>query len=191
MFRMLVAGSIVAAVLAAPASAAVFVVSSVGNASTGGAGLATVSLDAGQAFRVSVAADDLWSAGALPRWSNANGLTGNLLATGSDESGETAGTLIGRSFGAFTQSGHSAPYGALVGRIGGVFQTLGTSFNGTAWSSGTLELFYWDSNNNDNFGSVATTISLVPEPASWLMLVAGFGLVGMAARRRQPGSVLA
>jgi streptogramin lyase len=29
------------------------------------------------------------------------------------------------------------------------------------------------------------TISFVPEPASWAMLIAGFGLVGMAARRRR------
>ena len=31
----------------------------------------------------------------------------------------------------------------------------------------------------------------VPEPASWAMLIAGFGLVGMAARRRNSVSVLA
>jgi hypothetical protein len=27
----------------------------------------------------------------------------------------------------------------------------------------------------------------VPEPASWAMLIAGFGLVGAVARRRQQG----
>ena len=31
----------------------------------------------------------------------------------------------------------------------------------------------------------------VPEPATWAMLITGFGLVGMAARRRRPVSVLA
>ena len=29
----------------------------------------------------------------------------------------------------------------------------------------------------------------VPEPATWEMLIAGFGLVGAAARRRRAGSV--
>ena len=31
----------------------------------------------------------------------------------------------------------------------------------------------------------------IPEPATWAMLITGFGLVGMAARRRRPASVLA
>jgi hypothetical protein len=33
------------------------------------------------------------------------------------------------------------------------------------------------------------TISVVPEPASWAMLIAGFGLVGAAARRRRQAGV--
>jgi hypothetical protein len=34
------------------------------------------------------------------------------------------------------------------------------------------------------FLAAVTTAGAVPEPASWAMLIAGFGLVGMAARRR-------
>lgn len=155
------------------------------NSSSGGTPKATVALTAGQALTISVAPTDLWSAGALPRWSNANGLTGNQFATGTDESGEAAGTLIGTSFGLWPQNGFSAPYGALVGRIGSAYQLIGTSFNGAAWGTGTLDLFYWDSNNDDNFQSITASISAaVPEPASWAMLIAGFGLVGAAARRR-------
>ena len=33
--------------------------------------------------------------------------------------------------------------------------------------------------------------SAVPEPASWAMLIAGFGIIGMTARRRQPRHVFA
>jgi hypothetical protein len=33
--------------------------------------------------------------------------------------------------------------------------------------------------------------SVVPEPASWAMLLAGFGLIGAAARRRRPTPVIA
>ncbi len=33
--------------------------------------------------------------------------------------------------------------------------------------------------------------SVVPEPASWAMMIAGFGLIGLVARRRRTGGVLA
>jgi hypothetical protein len=67
-----------------------------GNSSSGGIGLLTgVSLTFGQAFSVSAGANDLWSAGALPRWSNADGLTGIRLANASDDSGQVPGTIIG------------------------------------------------------------------------------------------------
>ena len=80
------------------ARAALFAVDAFTNSSSGsGVGLNTgIVLSAGQAFTVTAAADDLWSAGALPRWSNADGLIGDTFATGTDESGEPAGT---QSFG--------------------------------------------------------------------------------------------
>ena len=37
-----------------------------------------------------------------------------------------------------------------------------------------------------NFNLTATAAPAVPEPASWAMMIAGFGLVGTAMRRRQP-----
>lgn len=36
-------------------------------------------------------------------------------------------------------------------------------------------------------GGIAEPVTIVPEPASWAMLVLGFGVVGMVARRRRPG----
>lgn len=44
-----------------------------------------------------------------------------------------------------------------------------------------------------NIGGVGTisTIPAVPEPATWAMLIAGFGLVGAAARRRDRKTVVA
>ena len=41
------------------------------------------------------------------------------------------------------------------------------------------------------FESDNNTISLIPEPESWLLLIAGFGLVGTRLRRRPTGIVLA
>jgi hypothetical protein len=178
------------AMVPAAASAEVVVVDARANSSTGGVGAATSFVfTAGQAFRVQSSLTDLWSAGALPRWSNANGLTGNLFATGSDESGQAAGTLIGQNFGLHNQGGLSAPFGALVARFGGpggVYQLIGASFIGTAAGNGPLELFYWDSNNGDNRGSITfNVLAGVPEPASWAFMILGFGVVGAAVRRRK------
>ena len=178
-------GAAAAVLSALPANAAIVVVDALGNSSSGGTGAASgLTLSPGDIFSIDVDPADLWSAGALPRWSNADGLTGNLFATGSDESGESAGTLIGQDFGAWNQAGLSAPYGSLVGEIGGVYQLLGSNFTGAAWGAGDLNLYYWDSNNADNAGSISANVSLVPEPATWGLLVGGLGLVGAAMRRR-------
>lgn len=173
---------------ASAASAATVVVNAMANSSTGGSGASTgVVLGLGDLFTVTVDGDDLWSAGALPRWSDANGLDGDLYATGTDESGESAGTLIGTGppmFPNWVQDGLSAPYGSLVGKLGSTYKFLGTSFSGAAWGSGELTLFYWDSNAGDNSQFITATVTAVPEPMTWTLMIGGFGLAGMALRRR-------
>jgi len=181
-----------ATAIAGAAGAATFIVDAQANSSSGGVGVATINLTAGQNFTVSVDPNDLWNAGALPRWSNADGLTHDTFATGTDDSGEAAGTHIGTDFGTWTQGNLTAPFGTLVGELNGVFHVLGTSFSGAAWDTGTLELFYWDSNNGDNtqFITAAVNTALVPEPATWALMIGGFGLAGaMLRRRRMAGAV--
>jgi len=180
-------GTAIAALAVAPgASAATLVqVNAQANSSSGGTGALTgLIMGVGQQFTVSVNPNDLWNAGDLPRWSNANGLTGNLLATGTDDSGQSAGTLIGQNFGLHTSNGLSAPYGSLVGSIGGVYKLLGTNFSGQSWGAGELLLYYWDSNSGDNSQFVTASVAAVPEPSTWALMIAGFGIVGMAMRRR-------
>ena len=110
-----------------PAMAADFVVDAAANRSSGGTGLNTgLAYNAGDTLTVSAGLGDLWNAGALPRWSNADGLTGPLFATGTDDSGYAAGTQIGASFGTWSQGSLSAPYGSLVGQLGGIYQLLGS-----------------------------------------------------------------
>lgn len=155
------------------------------NSSSGGTP-ATISLTAGS-FTVTAGANDLWNAGALPRWSNADGLVGDRFATGTDESGQPAGTKIGQAFiPPWTQGGLTAPYGALVGEIGlGPFFLIGTSFTGFSPSNDTLKLFYWDLNFEDNSGSITAFVTAVPEASTWAMMIFGFFGVGLAAYRRK------
>ena len=172
--------------MASGANAATFIVDAAANSSSGGTPLASIFLNAGDSFTVSSSLNDLWNAGSLPRWSDGNGLVGPRFASALDDSGEAPGTQIGQLFTPlWTQNGHTSAYGSLVGEIGGVYQTLGANFSGPAWGTGTLNLSYWDSNSGDNTGSIAFAIGAVPEPATWLSMILGFGLVGGALRRRR------
>lgn len=168
------------------AQAAVFVVDSAANSSSGGTGLATFTVAAGQRIRFNSSTNDLWSLGALPRFSDGNGLVADRFATALDDSGQPVGTKIGQNFNLWTQNGLSAPYGILVGEIGGVYRALGANGIETAWGSGTLNLYNWDSNSGDNSGAISFTVSIVPEPATWALLIAGFTLVGTGLRARRP-----
>jgi hypothetical protein len=192
MKKLILAAALAVSSLASPANAAIFIVDAGTHSSNNGTGtpLSTgIFLALSQGLIVTSSTDDLWNAGPLPRFSDANGLTANRFATALDDSGQPIGTQIGTNFGTFTNFGHTAPFGALVGEIGGVYQTIGANFNGPAWGTGELKLFYWDSNAGDNSGQIAFNVSAVPEPATWAMMLAGFGLVGFSLRRKQRASV--
>jgi hypothetical protein len=178
--------------LAAPASAATVVVDAFANSTTGGIGADAGFLTLGETYSVSVPLTDLWNAGDLPRWSNANGLTGpNLVATGTDDSHQPAGTVIGVNTVDWTQGGLTAPFGSLVGSIGGgSFFLIGTSFSGSAPASGELLLWYFDQNNADNTEHVTATVTTaittgVPEPSTWAMMILGFAGIGAMTYRRR------
>ncbi len=56
-------------------------------------------------------------------------------------------------------------------------------------SAGSLLLSFAGAGPNDSAGPILDNVlvgsQVVPEPSSWLMLLAGFGMVGVAARRRR------
>lgn len=137
-------------------------------------------LVAGESFGVTVDKNDLWSAGGLPRFSNADGLVGDLYAVAGDDSGGiTPGTLIGQNWGL----NGSFAYGELVGQIGsGPVFGVGTNFSGVAATTGELKLFYWDSSYGDNFGSITATV--VPEPANVALVALALGAFALTRRRK-------
>lgn len=65
-----------------------------------------------------------------------------------------------------------------------------SSFSFVAGNSGSIRLAF-GSSSRDNVGPLLDNVSLditsgaVPEPATWAMMILGFGLIGAAMRRRQ------
>ena len=128
-----------------------FVVQAAANSVSGGTGLNTgISVVPGDLLTISVDPNDTWAAGNGPRTSNANGL----------------GNPFGNGFGTFTKNNSTFLFGSLVGSLNGgaSFFPVGTRLEMTMVGPGTLSLYYWDSNNNDNNGSVTATVALYKGP---------------------------
>ena len=95
---------------------------------------------------------------------------------------------------------------------GGIFDGPGTTMGitgagGGAWLSGTGEdqvysvslntggyKEFWFGNNNDSADGYrldSISVAAVPEPATWALMIAGFGLAGAALRRRRVAALAA
>lgn len=95
--------------------------------------------------------------------------------------------------------------GASLGGIGPIspgdayYVDAATSFANSGGYSATFTLnapqnvsfFYYDDNLGDNSGGISLSVTAVPEPATWGMLLVGFGALGFAARRRRSSMSLA
>ncbi|MBA4748737.1 MAG: PEPxxWA-CTERM sorting domain-containing protein [Sphingopyxis sp.] len=92
-----------------------------------------------------------------------------------------------------------APVNGLIGptyTLGGIigatapFTTSTYSFRAT--TAGSLKLAF-GTTSRDNIGPLLDNVSLsigaVPEPATWAMMIMGFGLIGSALRSRKPATV--
>lgn len=129
-----------------------FIVKAKENSVSGGAPLVTgITVSKGQLLTISVPPDSKWSAGAADRESNANGL----------------GNPFGGNYGVFAKGPFSFFYGSLVGSLdeGKTFFAVGTRLEMSILiPSGRLLLYYWDSNNADNSGSVTATVACYNGP---------------------------
>lgn len=73
----------------------------------------------------------------------------------------------------------------------GYFATAAQAFANATGGSFTLaapanvDFYIFDDFIGDNSGTITLDVTAVPEPATWAMMIAGFGLVGGAMRRRK------
>lgn len=82
---------------------------------------------------------------------------------------------------------------------GGIVDLVGLGFNFPVLSDGLLRLEFWESYDDypDDWdgiwidGTLAIEYNAVPEPATWAMMITGFGLVGHAVRRRRANAIAA
>jgi hypothetical protein len=124
-------------------------------------------------------------------YSNNDGIDNNV--TGYTTLAEAAATISGKwRFYTFDVDGSSFDPGGFV--VNGVLTQL--TSNGIARPAFQTGTFNFSVNAGDTYGFFVRstdgalgrgvmTIGAVPEPASWAMLIAGFGLVGAVARRRR------
>jgi PEP-CTERM motif len=110
----------------------------------------------------------LWSAGA-----------------GAARSSTADGIPVPNPFGGqWTMLGYTFNFGALVGEDASHFFLIGTGPTILSGLSGGIHVGYWDSYYGDNSGTQTLSITTVPEPSTWAMMLAGFVGLGFAALGR-------
>ncbi len=104
----------------------------------------------------------------------------------------SARIVIGDTTHLFGDGAASGGYGPLTPEDG-YFKTAaqslahaaGYSFQFTLADAADVRFFIYDTPVTDNRGGVSLSVAAVPEPAAWALMIAGFGLVGLSARRRR------
>lgn len=96
--------------------------------------------------------------------------------------GAQQGPAVNELFSTATLNLASLQAGYYILAIGSSFMTETEGRTGVANTPLIFDLAY-----NTSFNSAtAVTIGAIPEPATWAMMIAGFGLVGASMRRRAP-----
>lgn len=90
----------------------------------------------------------------------------------------------------YTVTVDGASLGTFTSAAGGFVTKSAATFNGVAGQSYTIA-FNGIANGDTTTFIDNVALGVVPEPATWAMLLAGFGLVGFAMRRRSTGAIAA
>ena len=130
-----------------------------------------------------------------------SGLDRNMFATNgggsSDQNGlfQTAiltGTIVANAGATIKFGGDDDVFlvlnGKVVDQVGGVHSTTDDIYHITSPGTYSLELFYADRQTvaaNLQFDLTNATVSAVPEPSTWAMMILGFMGVGFMAYRRK------
>ena len=69
------------------------------------------------------------------------------------------------------------------GMLVGTLFLIGTGPTVLKGLSGELTVGYWDSYYPDNYGSQQLSVSVVPEPSTWALMLLGFAGLGYAGLR--------
>lgn len=185
--RRMIVGALFASVLAAPVAAQTVVnIDGTANASLDGSNAVTASFGAGT-YRYT------FTQGAFTAFSRFSGENGCDAAGGNCVQGfENSARLIINGvttlFGDGAASGGIGPQTA----TGGYYDSADRSFAAAGKYVGTFTLtspadvrfFIYDDYLGDNRGGISLSVAGVPEPATWALMILGFGAVGGAMRRR-------
>ena len=187
MNKLIVLAGVLLAISAPVGAATIVNVDGRTNTSMDGANAVSVSLDAGT-YEVRFVTDAYT---AFSRWSGESGCNGDGLhcRSGWENSARIIADSTLYKFGDGDASGGLGPLGGEDGYFGSAATSFAHSaiysMKFTLAQAGDVKFFIYDDHLTDNRGGVSLSVAAVPEPATWAMLIAGFGLVGMAARRRK------
>ena len=121
--------------------------------------------------------------GGAQRGSRADGIFARLLSSAGGDLFGVSGTGVFSGFGGLDLGSNFAFSTVIAGSA--PFASSSLTFRA---NNNTTLGFQIGTSSGDNVGplldSVTLTQNVIPEPATWAMLITGFGLVGMAARRR-------
>ncbi len=182
--------AIALSIAAAPAANAAHIVNvdvdGVANSSMNGSNAVSVLLNAGT-YNLS------FIQGAYTAFTRFNGVSGcdssgANCRTGFENSVRYVinGTTFG--FGDGNGNGGLGPLGLGDGYYADAATSFANSgmFNGsfTLASATSVDFYLFDDNISDNSGGVSLSVAAVPEPGAWALMLAGFGAMGGAMRRK-------
>lgn len=183
--KMAIVGALLASTLTAVDAQAATIVDLDGrsNASTDGSNSVMLALAAGT-YNLSFV-ESLFTA--FNRFGQASGCnaSGASCTRGFENSARFVINGVTNFFGDGNASGGIGPQAT-----GGYYSTSAQSFDSsgvyktsfTLASPSSVSFYLFDDNLSDNTGGVSLAVAAVPEPATWLMMLFGFGMIGFGMR---------